>query len=148
MQRVLKWIGESGFWRLVGKIHVRFYRWTGGLLGKRAGKLDHLLLTTTGRKSGALRTVPLTYMPDGNRFILVASNGGADRHPAWWLNLEHTPRATVEVGRERVGVTAIRADEHEHARLWPMLKTYNPFYGQYEQITERSIPVVILQPDR
>jgi len=148
MQRLLKWIGESGLWRVIGRIHVRFYRWTGGLLGRRAGSLDHLLLTTTGRKSGKSRTVPLTYMPDGDRFVLVASNGGADHHPAWWLNLKDTPQAIVEVGRERFAVTAIRADDDEHARLWPMLKRYNPFYGQYEQITERRIPVVILQRSR
>jgi deazaflavin-dependent oxidoreductase (nitroreductase family) len=85
-------------------------------------------------------------MADGDRYILVASNGGADRHPAWWLNLERTPRATIQVGARTLDVVARRAGPEEHARLWPRLKTMNPFYAQYEQITARAIPVVVLEP--
>jgi deazaflavin-dependent oxidoreductase (nitroreductase family) len=146
VQRVLKAIGESSFWRRTGALHTRLYRMTGGRVGHSAGRITNLLLTTRGRKSGAERTVPLAYVADGDGFVVVASNGGADRHPAWWLNLRTDPRAVVEVGARRVEVTAREADPAERARLWPRLKADNPFYGQYEQITDRRIPVVILEP--
>jgi deazaflavin-dependent oxidoreductase (nitroreductase family) len=145
---LLKLLGESGFWRRTGQVHAWLYRRTGGRIGHSAGSLRNLLLTTTGRRSGELRTVPLTYMTDGDRYVLVASNGGSDRHPAWWLNLEQTPRATVQVGSRTLAVVAHRADAAEHARLWPALKKMNPFYGQYERITDRAIPVVVLEPVR
>src|SRR5580765_6356853 len=89
-QSILKRLGESSFWRRTGRVHAWLYHLTGGTIGHRAGGLRNLLLTTTGRRSGERRTVPLTYMADGDRYVLVASNGGADRHPAWWLNLERT----------------------------------------------------------
>jgi deazaflavin-dependent oxidoreductase (nitroreductase family) len=146
LNRVAKVVGESGFWRATGKLHTRLYRWTGGRLGHSSGGFTHLLLTTTGRKTGEPRTVPLTYMRDGARYVLVASNGGADRHPAWWLNLERNPRATVQVGGETHAVVAARATAEEWADLWPKVKAYNPFYGVYEQITERQIPLVVLRP--
>jgi deazaflavin-dependent oxidoreductase (nitroreductase family) len=86
-------------------------------------------------------------MADGEDFVVVASNGGADRHPSWWLNLRRDPHATVEVGSRTVGVSAREATPDEHARLWPALKAVNPFFGNYEQITERRIPVVVLHPE-
>jgi deazaflavin-dependent oxidoreductase (nitroreductase family) len=146
VQWVLKRVGESPFWRVTGKAHAALYRATGGRIGFAAGHITNLLLTTTGRKSGASRTVPLAYLADGDRYVIVASNGGADRHPAWWLNLRMTPRATVQVGAKIQTVVAREAGAAERARLWPMLKTYNPFYAQYEQITQRKIPVVVLDP--
>jgi len=146
VQRVLKTIGESSFWRVTGAFHTRLYRLTGGRIGHSAGRISNLLLTTTGRRSGAERTVPLAYVPDGETFVVVASNGGSDRHPAWWLNLRTDPRAVVEVGARRVQVTAREANPDERGRLWPRLKADNPFYRQYEQITDRHIPVVILEP--
>ena len=148
MRPLLKLLGESSFWRRTGKVHAWIYRRTGGRIGHSAGSLRNLLLTTTGRRSGEQRTVPLTYMADGDRYVLVASNGGADRHPAWWLNLQREPRATIQVGPRTLAVTAHRADAAEHARLWPALKRMNPFYRQYERITDREIPVVILDPVR
>jgi len=145
-QRLLKVVGESGFWKPTGRLHAWVYRRTGGRIGHRAGHITNLLLTTTGRKSGEPRTVTLTYMADGENYILVASNGGADRHPVWWLNLKKTPRAQVQVGNRHFSVEAVEADGADRARLWTQLKAYNPFYAQYEQITDRRIPVVILQP--
>ena len=144
--RVLKAIGESPMWKVTGKVHTWLYRTTGGKIGHSAGKITNLLLTTKGRKSGEARTVALAYMADGDDFVVVASNGGADRHPAWWLNLRHDPHATVEVGDRKVEVAAREATAGEHERLWPALKAVNPFYGNYEQITDRRIPVVILHP--
>lgn len=146
VQRVLKTIGESPFWRVTGVFHTWLYRVTGGRVGHSAGRITNLLLTTTGRKSGNQRTVPLAYIPDGDTYVVVASNGGSDRHPAWWLNLKTDPRAVVEVGAKRVEVTAREANPGERSQLWPRLKADNPFYRQYEQITARHIPVVILEP--
>lgn len=143
--RFLKLLGESSFWRKVGRLHARLYRMTGGRVGHSAGGLRNLLLTTTGRKSGEPRTVPLTYIDDGDDWIIVASNGGSDRPPAWWRNLEKNPRARVQVGRESFEVTASKADPERRGRLWPTLKEVNPFYGRYEQIANREIPVVVLR---
>ncbi len=145
-QRLLKAMGESSFWKVVGRLHTRLYRLTGGKVGHGTGHITNLLLTTTGRKSGQARTVPLAYLADGDTYVVVASNGGADRHPLWWLNLQTTPRAQVQVGSQTVDVVAHRATPDEWAQLWPQLKTVNPFYAQYEQITDRQIPVVVLTP--
>jgi deazaflavin-dependent oxidoreductase (nitroreductase family) len=145
-QRLLKAVGESGLWKPTGRVHAWLYRSTGGRIGHKAGHMTNLLLTTTGRKSGEPRTVTLTYMADGENYVLVASNGGADRHPIWWLNLRKNPRAEVQVGSRTLKVEAVEADVTERARLWPKLKAYNPFYGEYEQITDRQIPVVVLRP--
>ena len=145
MKRLLKFLGESGFWKIVGRLHVRAYRASGGRLGANLGGLPHLLLTTIGRKSGASRTVPLTYMKDGSTYVLVASNGGSDRHPAWWLNLRASPRAHVQVGPEAFTIDASEAQGAERERLWAAVKKFNPFYAQYEKITDRKIPVVVLR---
>lgn len=145
-QRFLKMLGESGFWKPTGRVHAWLYRTTGGRIGHRTGHINNLLLTTTGRKSGAPRTVTLAYLADAETYVVVASNGGADRHPVWWLNLQANPRARVQVGDRLLSVEAVEADSAERARLWPQLKQYNPFYSQYEQITDRRIPVVILRP--
>jgi deazaflavin-dependent oxidoreductase (nitroreductase family) len=75
----------------------------------------------------------------------VASNGGADRPPAWWANLRHQPDATAEVGHRTIPVRGREATPAEHAVLWPRLKQINPFFAQYEQITDRRIPVVVLE---
>jgi len=143
--RFLKAMGESSFWKRAGRLHTKLYRATGGRIGHNAGHITNLLLTTRGRKSGELRTVPLAYLEDGDAYVVVASNGGADRHPAWWLNLQKEPSATVELGRRKVPVEARMASVEERSRLWPKLTEWNPFYGRYEQITDRPIPVVILQ---
>jgi deazaflavin-dependent oxidoreductase (nitroreductase family) len=144
-QRILKAIGESPFWRVTGRVHTALYRATRGRVGHSAGAITNLLLTTTGRKSGQPRTVPLAYVEDAGRFVVVASNGGADRPPAWWTNLRARPDATVEVGPRTIPVRAREATAAEHAVLWPRLKQGNPFFAQYEQITARRIPVVILE---
>jgi deazaflavin-dependent oxidoreductase (nitroreductase family) len=144
--RLLKMVGQSSFWKRAGRVHAWVYRRTGGKIGAKAGNLTNLLLTTTGRKSGERRTVPLTYISDGDRFVLVASNGGNDRHPAWYLNLRKQPHAHVQVGEQTIDVVAADADAAQRARLWPLLKQINPFYARYEQITAREIPVVVLTP--
>ncbi|MCC6764486.1 MAG: nitroreductase family deazaflavin-dependent oxidoreductase [Deltaproteobacteria bacterium] len=145
-RRALKLVGESGLWKVVSRVHTRLYRLSRGLIGHRAVGLASLLLTTTGRRSGTQRTVALTYVPDGEDFVVVASNGGADRHPAWWLNLKARPEAVVQVGANRVPIVAHAADPDERRRLWPILTASNPFYTRYALLTARPIPVVVLRP--
>jgi deazaflavin-dependent oxidoreductase (nitroreductase family) len=145
-RRALRFFRESGLWRLVSKVHTWVYRATKGRLGHQAAGLASLLLVTRGRRSGVERTVALTYVPDGRDYVVVASNGGADRHPAWWLNLRADPRATVQVGPELVPIVAHEATSEERRRLWPILTAANPFYTRYELLTSRPIPVVVLRP--
>jgi deazaflavin-dependent oxidoreductase (nitroreductase family) len=143
--RIFKAIGESGVWKGVGKVHTWMYRASGGRVGQSFGHIKNLLLTTKGRRSGEPRTVALAYMASGPHWILVASNGGADHHPAWWLNLKGDPHATIEIGRDRIDVVAREAEGEERSRLWSQLTRYNPPYAAYEQITKRRIPVVVLE---
>lgn len=120
------------------------YRATGGVIGSRFGKARILLLTTTGRKSGRTRTVPLLYVNDGKDFVLIASNAGDDRHPAWWLNLRSEPRGEVQIGWAKAKVIARQATAEEQARLWPSITAVYPGYDEYTKRTSRRIPVVIL----
>ena len=104
-----------------------------------------LLLTSTGRRSGEPRTLPLAYLADGDALVIVASNAGQSRHPAWFHNLRADARARVRVGREVFDVRAEVAEDAERQRLWPLLTAYNPPYAAYERKTERVIPVVLLR---
>jgi deazaflavin-dependent oxidoreductase (nitroreductase family) len=117
----------------------------GRLLGRVAG-MPVLLLTTTGRRTGKKRTVPLTYLRDGDDYVIVGSFGGSDRPPAWWVNLEHEPRAVVRRAGARLDVTARTADPDERTRLWPLVTAAYPGYGRYQARTNRPIPVVLLTP--
>ena len=127
--------------------HKFWYRLTGGVIGGRGGKKRFLLLTTTGRKSGRPWTTPLTYTRDGDDLVFIASNGGSDRHPAWYLNLKAGPRATVQAGRERLAVRAETAAPDQRERLWSRWVAIYPGYEAYRKRTKREIPVVVLHPD-
>jgi len=105
-----------------------------------------LLLTARGRKTGKARTTPLLYLQDGDRLVVVASKGGAPRHPAWFLNLAANPEVTVERGRERLAMRAREADDEERARYWPQVVAMYPGYEKYQQKTSRRIPLVVLEP--
>ena len=130
--------------RAMGRSHRAVYRLTGGrLLGRVAG-MPVLLLTTTGRRSGRARTTPLTYFEVGDDLVVVASNGGEDSPPAWWLNLCAQPEATITLGTDTQAVTARPATEEEHERLWPMITATHPGYAAYARRTTRPIPVVLL----
>ncbi len=131
---------------LISLVHRAVYRASGGRLGQSLGRGRRmLLLTTRGRRSGRPRVTPLLYVPDGQRWIVVGSNGGDDRHPAWWLNLRQEPEARIQVGREELAVRGRAADPAERARLWPeLVAAYRP-YEDYRRRTEREIPVVILE---
>lgn len=130
---------------LAARAHSSLYRRTEGRFGGRMFGAPVLLLNTVGRKSGRARTTPLLYLREGEDYVIVASNGGAKKHPAWYLNLMEHPETTVEVegGKERV--RAERTSPEEKARLWPKLVEMYPGYADYQKKTEREIPVVILR---
>ena len=99
--------------KLFSAAHAFSYRLTGGRMGRRIAGAPVLLLTTTGRKSGKRRTAPLLYLEDGENIVVVASNGGNDQHPVWWLNLKQDSDAQVQIGSTSKRVRAKRADEQE-----------------------------------
>jgi deazaflavin-dependent oxidoreductase (nitroreductase family) len=131
--------------KYLGALHRGCYRVSGGRVGGRLWDLPVVLLTTTGRRSGKERTVPLCSFRDGDDVVVIASYGGLDQPPAWWLNLEANPQAELLTGRERRAVTARNADPAERSRLWAEVTARAPGYLEYERRTDREIPVVILQ---
>ena len=133
--------------RFLSKAHLAAYRLSRGrVLGSVAG-MPVLLLTTTGRRSGKARATPLTFFRDATDLVVIASNGGADRPPDWSLNLQQAPRAVVEIGTDKVAVTARRASEHERERLWIVITATYAGYARYQERTTRRIPVVLLTPE-
>jgi deazaflavin-dependent oxidoreductase (nitroreductase family) len=129
---------------LFGPEHVRVYRETKGERGYNWRGATILLLNTTGRRSGEPRTMPLIYRADGDRFVLVASKGGWKDNPLWFENLMANPDVTIEVKGETIPVHASTADGDERARLWSLMNEVWPSYEDYQQRTEREIPVVVL----
>lgn len=127
-------------------VHTELYRRTGGRLGGGIGKAPMLLLTTAGRRSGKRRTTPLVYLPDGDRRILVASFGGDDRMPQWYLNLKAHPEAEIQVGSQTHRVRATTATPEEKTELWPRVVELYAGYEGYQRRTKRDIPLVILTP--
>ena len=125
------------------------YRMTGGRVGGKFPGTDApvILVHTTGAKSGKERVQPLIGLKDGERWAIVASKGGTDKHPAWYHNLKANPETEIEVGRDRVPVTARVVDEAERAELWPKLVEIYPPYEEYQEFAgERRIPVLSLDP--
>lgn len=127
--------------------HILIYRLTGGRVGGVSFGLPMLLLTSRGRRSGLLRTAPLLYLPVDGRFVIVASNGGAQTSPTWYFNLVSHPTALVQIGPERATVTARRADDDERTRYWPLLLAIYPTYDEYQRRTDRQIPLMVLTPE-
>src|SRR5436190_22579496 len=123
-------MANLGF-RIFGGIHKGVYRLTGGKVGGKIGKAPVLLLTATGRKSGQPRTQPLLYTQAGDGYAVIASKGGADQHPLWYLNLQANPRAAVTVGRQTRQVRARDAQGEERERLWCALADLYPGYDKY-----------------
>jgi deazaflavin-dependent oxidoreductase (nitroreductase family) len=132
--------------RLMLEAHVFLYRATEGRIGGRMGAMKALLLTTRGRRSGSPRTIPLTYFEDEGTPVLVASYGGASRHPAWFLNLRANPEVEVQRGADRCRMRAEIADAPTRARLWPQITRFHPQYAGYQRRTRREIPLVLLGP--
>jgi len=131
---------------LLGAEHVRRYQETNGEVGYLWNGVPTLLLTTTGRRTGQARTTPLIFGRDGDDYVVVASMGGAPRHPAWYLNLTTHPEVGVQVGADRLAVVARTASGDEKPRLWRTMTDVWPNYDAYQSRTERLIPVVVLSP--
>jgi deazaflavin-dependent oxidoreductase (nitroreductase family) len=129
---------------LFGREHVARYRETAGEEGHDWQGTKTLLLTTTGRRSGEPRELPLIYGRDGDDYLVVASKGGAPAHPAWYLNLEQDPEVEVQVGAERFKARARTATADERPRMWKTMTTEWPAYDDYQTKTDREIPIVVI----
>lgn len=131
---------------LFGPEHVRVYRETHGERGYHWRGTTILLLTTIGRNSGEERTTPLIHRTDGDRYVIIASKGGAVDHPAWFKNLSKNPeRIEIQVKGDRFPVTASVAEGPERERLWKLMTEVWPDYDDYQTKTDRQIPVVVLE---
>lgn len=130
------WVGE----------HVRDYVATDGRKGHQWRGMSTLLLTTRGRKTGALRRTALIYGRDGDNYLIVASNGGATKHPLWYLNLVDEPLVELQVGADKFAARARTATPEEKPRLWQIMLAIFPTYDGYQRRTAREIPVVVLEP--
>lgn len=133
------------------RVHGFIYERTDGLIGHRLLGVPTLMLRTTGRRSGKTRTNSLVYAPDGARYLVVPSNGGADRPPAWLHNVKADPRTEVQTGRKRQQATAtvIGPEDPDFARVWKAVNdNNNGRYDAYQKLTERPIPVVALTPEQ
>jgi len=137
-------MAESDDDNLFGAEHVRIYRETGGERGYRWRGTEILLLSTVGRSSGETRTTPLIHRTDGERWVVVASKGGAKANPSWFENLQVDPEATIEVKDQTIPVRATIAAGEERTRLWALMCEVWPAYNEYQAKTEREIPVVVL----
>lgn len=138
-------LGTRGL-RLVGKANVAIFRATRGRLLGRMGRSPIILLTTTGRRSGQHRTAPVLCMRDGERLVVIGSNAGNPRPPAWALNLKANPDAEVEVGGERRRVRARVAEGEERAELWRRMNDQYSGFDDYSARTDRDIAVFVLEP--
>lgn len=136
--------------RLLGKVmtgsHAAIYRASDGNVAGRMFNSPLLLLTTTGRKTGKERTTPLLYVEDGENLVVIASNGGAPYHPAWYLNLKANPEVSVRLRERDLKARAQEARGEERRRLFARLVDAYSGYETYQRRTEREIPVIVLRP--
>lgn len=135
---------RDGTAKWLSTLHRVLYRLTAGRIGRRLVANDILLLSTVGRVTGKTHTVPLLYLRDGADFVVIASWGGRDQHPEWYLNLLKEPRAEVQIEGHRFAVRARPAGAAERATLWPNVLAAYDGYREYESRTQREIPVVLL----
>jgi deazaflavin-dependent oxidoreductase (nitroreductase family) len=138
-------VRRNRFIETMWRVHRGVFKATRGRLGTRIGKLPVLALTVKGRRSGAPRTVMLMYMEHEGTPVVFGSNAGEPRPPAWWLNLQQDPRATVQT---KAGTWAARAREAEGAereRLWTAIGEITGDYAEYERRAGRRLPVVLLE---
>lgn len=130
---------------LFGRKHVERYRATDGAEGHDWQGTTALILTTTGRRTGERRDAPLIYQRHGDDYLVVASNGGADAPPTWYLNLQADPEVEVQVRGDRFRARAHTAAPEEKAELWPIMTAAWPPYDEYQTKTDREIPVIVLE---
>ncbi|ORA78912.1 nitroreductase family deazaflavin-dependent oxidoreductase [Mycobacterium malmoense] len=133
----IKWMSRANTW---------LYRRSNGKLGGTFQKRPVALLTTTGRKTGEPRLSPLLYLREGDRVILVASQGGREKNPLWYLNLKADPKVSVQIKGEVLQLRARDATAEERAKYWPKLVAMYPSFEDYQSWTDRVIPIVICEP--
>ncbi|MEM7132865.1 MAG: nitroreductase family deazaflavin-dependent oxidoreductase [Chloroflexota bacterium] len=134
------------FFKLMTRTHTFLYRLSGGKIGKSMQGMPVLLLTTIGRKSGQPRTASLLYLRDGDDYLITASKGGAASHPAWYFNLEATSEVEIQVGDQAFTARVTITEDEERDQLYERFKSSSNEYAKYEQMTQRTIPVVRLTP--
>ncbi|MEA2147273.1 MAG: hypothetical protein QOF37_2723 [Thermoleophilaceae bacterium] len=155
--RILAWLGRFRWfswltYTLIVPLDRALYKRTRGRLSvahvgvRRAGALQTLLLTTTGRKSGQPRSTPVIYLEDGDQLVVVASNFGREHHPAWSSNLLADQRATVRIRDREESVAARQATDDEKRALWPRLLELYPAWDAYTERTDRDFRAFFLQP--
>ncbi len=130
---------------LFGEEHTQRYKETGGQEGHDWQGTQTLLLTTKGRKSGEPRELPLIYGKSGDDYLIVASKGGADAPPAWYLNLEADPDVELQVWDDRFPAKARVATPEEKAEMWKTMTAEWPAYDDYQKKTDREIPIIVLE---
>jgi deazaflavin-dependent oxidoreductase (nitroreductase family) len=147
--RTYRLIGAIGTSRPIARLHPHVYRLTGGRgpIGRNFGVLN-VIVTMTGRTSGKRRDVPLYAFVDGDRLVVIGSNAGSDREPAWVGNLRANPDVTVLVGREVRAMRARETEGEERTRLWALAALGYRGYETYARSTDRHIPVIALDPRR
>jgi len=131
---------------VMARLHVAVLRISGRRVGNRWRGGEIGVLSTVGRLSGRRRTIPLVCLRDGDDIVVVASNGGSDRTPAWWLNLQNRPYAELELGGRARPIIAEQATPEDNARLSRRFCETFPFFGHYRARTTRVLPVIVLRP--
>lgn len=144
--RVIGMIGTS---RVITRLHPHVYRLVGGrgFVGRNVGGVRNVILLTTVRRTGRVRETPLFGFETGGRVVVIGSNAGGPREPAWVGNLRAEPRARLRIGREVRDIRAREADGEERETLWRLAADGYPGYELYRELTDRRIPVVVLEPD-
>ena len=135
---------KPGTIRLLGRAHAWLWQLFGGKLGSGFGRAPFMMLTTKGRKTGQARTTPVLYLQDGPDLIVVASFGGNDMHPAWYLNLERSPEAEALIEGRRRRLFAHKVSPEEKKLIWPRLIEMYPSFDLYQRRTRREIPLLRL----
>jgi deazaflavin-dependent oxidoreductase (nitroreductase family) len=132
----------------MARAHAKLYRLSGGRFGRRwfAGA-PVMVLRTVGRRSGETRSTPVLYLRDGDRLVVMAANAGADRTPAWWLNLKTAGTGEAIIGRRRINVSPRVPAGEEKGRLWRAFVEMYPQAATYPDFTDREIPLVVLEPN-
>jgi F420H(2)-dependent quinone reductase len=138
-------LGATGL-RWAGKLNTPLYRLSGGRIGGKVGRAPVLLLTTIGRKSGQERTAPVVYLADGENVVVINTNAGNARVPAWSLNLGANPEAEVEIGRKRRKVRARVAEGEERTELWRKHNEQYAGFDDYQEQLDREASVIVLEP--
>jgi deazaflavin-dependent oxidoreductase (nitroreductase family) len=140
---------KDAFFKVGTTIHRAIFNVSGGRIFSKTSGMPFIELLTTGRRSGKERATMLSVpIVGGDRLVLVASFGGADRHPAWYLNLQANPEVRVTMAGTTRAMIARTATEEERVELWPRITSVYKGYARYQNRTERQIPVVILEPPK